>query len=60
MSNEKQEFSRTGISGLVFVGCLLIALALGVLTGNVAVYLLGGLGVGFVAMAMARYATGHW
>lgn len=60
MSSERQEPSRKGISGLVFVGCLLIALAMGLLTGNVAVALLGGLGVGFIAMAIARYATGEW
>lgn len=60
MSVEKHERSRKGISGLVFVGCLLIALAVGLFTGSVAPALLGGLGVGFVAMAIARYATGEW
>ena len=60
MSSERQEPSRRGISGLVFVGCLLIALAVGLLTGQLAVALLGGLGVGFIAMAIARYVTGEW
>ena len=60
MSIEKQERSRKGISGLIFVGCLMIALAVGILTGNVAVTLLAGLGVAFIAMAIARYATGEW
>jgi len=60
MSGEKQESSRKGISGLVFVGCLMIGLAVGLLTGNVAVALLGGLGVGFIAMAIARYVTREW
>ena len=59
-SSEKQEPSRKGITGLVFVGCLLIALGLGLLTGNVAAYLIGGLGVGFIAMAIVRYTTGEW
>ncbi|HET6447433.1 MAG TPA: hypothetical protein VFI27_22955 [candidate division Zixibacteria bacterium] len=60
MSGEKQESSRNGISGLVFVGCLMIGLAIGLLTENVAVALLGGLGVGFIAMAIARYVTREW
>ena len=60
MSSEKQKSKSSGISGLVFVGFLLIGLAIGILTGNVAVALLGALGVGFIAMAIARYVTGEW
>lgn len=60
MSNEKQEPKRSGISGLVFVGCLLIDLAIGIFTGHVAVALLGALGVGFIAMGITRYITGEW
>jgi hypothetical protein len=60
MSHDKQVRSRSGITGLVFVGCLLIGLAVGILTGNVAVAFLGALGVGFIAMAMVRLATGQW
>lgn len=60
MANEKQESSRKGASGLVFVGCLMIGLAAGFLMGNMVVGVLGGLGVGFIGMAIARYATGEW
>lgn len=60
MSLEKQEHSRSGVSGLIFVGCLMIAIAVGLLTGNMAPALIGGIGVAFVAMAIARYATGAW
>ena len=60
MASEKQKPERTGVSGLVFVGCLILGLAIGLLTGNVAAGLLGGLGVGFIAMAIARYITGAW
>ena len=60
MASEKQGPKRTGISGLVFVGCLLIGLAIGFLVGNVAAGVIGGLGVGFIAMAIARYMTGEW
>lgn len=60
MSEEKQEKSKSGISGLVFVGCLLIGLAIGILTNNVAPALIGALGIGFIAMAITRYFTGEW
>ncbi len=60
MSGENQEFSRSGISGLVFVGCLLLGLAIGFLAGNITVGVIGGLGVGFIAMAITRYMTGSW
>ncbi len=60
MSSEKQGKSTKGTSGLVFVGFLLIGLAVGLLRGNMAVALIGGLGVGFVAMAITRAITGEW
>jgi hypothetical protein len=60
MSDEKQKPKKSGISGLVFVGCLMLGIAIGLLTGNVAVGVMGGLGVGFITMAIARYATGEW
>ena len=60
MTNEKQETRITGISGLVFVGCLLISLAIGLSMGNMAVTLLAGLGIGFLAMAITRAITGAW
>jgi len=60
MSSEKQESKRSGISGLVFVGCLMIGFAIGLLIGNIAAGLFGGLGVGFIAMGITRYITGEW
>lgn len=60
MSSDKNEKTRSGISGLVFVGCLLIGLAIGIYTGNVAPALLAALGIGFIAMAITRYFTGQW
>jgi hypothetical protein len=60
MSDEKQKSSRSGVSGLVFVGCILIGLALGMVFGNVAVGVLGGLGAGFIAMGIARGLAGEW
>ena len=60
MANEKQKPDRSGVSGLVFVGFLILGLAIGFLIGNVVAGLLGGLGIGFIAMAIARYVTGQW
>ncbi|MEZ4737342.1 MAG: hypothetical protein R3E79_60470 [Caldilineaceae bacterium] len=57
-TDEKQK--PNGISGLVFVGCLLIGLAIGIFTGQVAVALLSTLGVGFIGLAIVRYLTGVW
>ena len=51
---------RKGISGLVFVGCLMLGFAIGFITDNVVAGLFGGLGVGFIAMAIIRYTTGEW
>lgn len=53
MSGEKYENKRKGISGLVFVGFLMIGLAAGFVTGNFAGSILGGIGLGFVAMGIA-------
>ena len=60
MANEAKETKRKGISGLVFVGCLMIGLAIGFITGQILAGVLGGLGVGFIGMAIARYKTGEW
>ena len=60
MSNEKQVSKRSGASGLVFVGCIMLGLALGFLKGNMVVGIFSGLGFGFIGMAIARYATGEW
>lgn len=60
MSSEKQEGSRKGASGLVFVGCLMVGLAVGLYTRDMAVAIIGGLGVGFVGMAITRAITGEW
>lgn len=60
MSGEKSISSDKGLSGMVFIGCLLIGLAVGLLTGEYAVALIGGLGVGFIGMAIMRQVTGEW
>jgi dolichol kinase len=60
MSNDKQERSRKGTSGLFFVGFLILGLAIGFIVGNVVGGFFVGLGVGFIAMAIARAITGEW
>lgn len=46
---------KEDIPGLAFVGCLFIGLALGIAYRNAAVGALGGLGAGFIVMAVLRY-----
>jgi len=60
MPEQTQERSRKGASGLFFVGFLILGLAVGFFTGNVAAGLFAGLGVGFIAMAISRAVTGEW
>lgn len=60
MNIDKHQPNRSGVSGLVFVGCLILGLAVGLFTGNVVVGVMGGLGIGFIAMAAARFATSAW
>jgi len=60
MASENRGPGRSGTTGLVFVGCLMLGLAAGFLIGNLPAGVLGGLGVGFIAMAVARYVTGEW
>ena len=60
MASEEREPKKKGISGVVFVGCLMIGFAIGFLTGNIPAGIFGGLGVGFIAMAIVRYRTGEW
>jgi len=60
MADEAKEPKRKGISGLVFVGCLMLGFAVGFLTGQLVAGIFGGLGVGFIAMAIVRYKVGEW
>ena len=60
MTNETQKKKTSGASGVIFVGCLILGLAVGLLIGKIAFGLLGGLGVGLVAMGIARAVTGEW
>lgn len=60
MAYENQVTPRKGISGLVFIGCLMVGLAVGFLISNVVIGLFGGMGVGFLAMVIVVYKTGQW
>jgi hypothetical protein len=60
MASDKEESGGKGASGVAFVGCILLGLAVGWFVGNVVVGIFGGLGVGFIAMAIIRFRTGQW
>jgi hypothetical protein len=60
VANEAKEPKKKGISGLVFVGCLMLGFAIGFITGQIPTGIFGGLGVGFIAMAIVRYKLGEW
>jgi hypothetical protein len=60
MSTQNQQSRTKGISGVVFVACFMISLAVGLYTGQMAIAVLGGLGVSFIALAITRYVTGEW
>jgi len=60
LEGEKEKPGKKGIAGLVFTGFLMIGMAIGFLTGNMVVGLFGGMGIGFLAMAIVRYKTGEW
>ena len=59
-TSEKQEPKGKGAAGVIFVGFLLLGFAVGFFTGNLVFGLFGGLGVGFIAMGIARAITGEW
>jgi len=50
MENKKKQTST--VAGLLFVGCIIIGLALGLLLQHVAFGTLIGIGAGFVAMGL--------
>ena len=60
MANDAEESKKKGISGLVFVGCLMIGFAIGFITGQIPAGIFGGLGIGFIAMAIVRFKVGEW
>ena len=60
MVDADKEKKQPGISGLIFVGCLIIGLGVGIGFDLMPTALIIGLGVGFIAMGIARYITGTW
>ncbi|MFL7890552.1 MAG: hypothetical protein ACK2UM_06480 [Anaerolineales bacterium] len=60
MAENTQERSRKGASGLVFVGFLILGIAIGFFVGNFVGGFFVGLGVGFIAMGLMRAITGEW
>ena len=57
---ETKKSKSGGASGVIFVGCLILGLAVGFFIRNIVFGLFGGLGVGMIAMGIARAVTGEW
>ena len=57
---ETKKSKSGGASGVIFVGCLILGLGVGLFIGNIVFGLFAGLGVGMVAMGIARAVTGEW
>lgn len=51
MENNKRKDSTGGI---IFVGCLMLGIAVGMYTGHTGVGTMAGLGIGFIAKALVR------
>jgi len=60
MAGGKKEADKPGLASFVFVGCLIIGLGVGIGFGFMPAAIIIGLGVGFIAMGIARYKTGKW
>jgi hypothetical protein len=58
--NPENKKQGKGVSGLLLVGCLFIGLGLGIAFDFMPEALFFGLGIGFIAMAVWRYATKEW
>ena len=52
MGKKKDDDSKYEPGGMAFVGFLMLGLAIGIYSGQTAVGVLGGLGLGFIAMAI--------
>jgi hypothetical protein len=60
MASETKQSKGSGASGVIFVGFLILGLAVGFFTGNIVFGLFAGVGVGMIAMGIARSVTGEW
>ncbi len=51
-TDNKKETNKVG--GLLFVGCMFIGMAAGFFFGNFTMYMFGGMGMGFIMMAVVH------
>ena len=58
--NPENKKGSRGVSGLLLVGFLFISLGLGIAFDLMPEALFFGLGIGFIAMAIWRYASKEW
>ena len=59
MTEPSKKKRRDDISGLVFVGCIVIGMGISFATQTMPVGLFIGLGIGFIMMALIRHRTRH-
>ena len=57
-NNDNKKNARK-VGGLLFVGCMFIGMALGYYFGANKIGLFGGMGVGFIMMAVAQASLGN-
>jgi hypothetical protein len=60
MANDAREPKKQGITGFIFVGCIVIGLGFGLAFDLMPGALIIGFGIGFIGMGIARYITGLW
>ena len=60
MADKDKEKKQAGLSSYIFVGCLVIGFGVGIGFDLMPSAIIIGLGIGFIAMGIARYKTGKW
>ena len=60
LDDKSRETKKSGLSGYVFVGCIIIGLGFGLAFNLMPGALIIGVGVGFLGMGIVRYKTGRW
>jgi hypothetical protein len=60
LDDKSRETKKSGLSGYVFVGCIIIGLGFGLAFNLMPGALIIGVGIGFLGMGIVRYKTGRW
>jgi len=60
MGDDSGTAKKSGLSGFVFIGCIIVGLGCGLAFDLMPGALIIGVGVGFLGMGIVRYKTGEW